>query len=513
MAVTFKLKPDMQWADGTPVTARDLAFTWKVARDPNAGFSNAYDWRRASSVDVVDDHTAVLHLDHALVSYQQWDQILPEHIEGPVYEKGQKAGDYINTTTFNRDPTNPGLWDGPYRITQYTVGSQIVMEPNPHWAGTKPGFKRIVLRFIGDTAALQANLLSGDVDLDNNITIDQALTLRDKYPDRFAYTFSPSLTYAHIDLQKDNPILQDVRVRRALLMGIDRPTINKRLFGGMQTPIASFVGPQNPNYDASLQPVPYDPAGAKKLLAEAGWTPGPDGICRDKDGHKLSLDFLSAAGFKLNELEMTVMQSEWKQACIETNLRFEPSRTLFGTTTKHRCFPGMVMYTWTSARGRKPARDAGRGPGPDRGEQLGRREFPRLRQSALRCGRAHVGNRARSGEEQGGLVRHAAHLCRCAAGAAALHQRHPASRAEMAERLRPERHRAALHAAGGAVARRVGAIYFPGACRRDDGDARDIAHAAPAALVARHDDAEVIRPEPLPVHALGKDDLLVLELG
>jgi peptide/nickel transport system substrate-binding protein len=354
MAVTIKLKPDLKWADGVPVTARDLAFTWKVGRDPNSGFSNTNAWTRATSVDVVDDHTAVLHLDRTLVSFAQWDQILPEHVEGPVYEKSGKAGDYINTTAFNRDPTNPGLWDGPYKITSYQVGSQIIMEPNPNWTGAKPGFKRVVLRFIGDTAALQANLLSGDIDLDNNLTIDQVLALRDKYPDRFNYTFSPSLTYGHIDLQKDNPILQDVRVRRALLMGIDRDTINKRLLGGMYKTIGSFVSPQNPFYDPSVPQVKYDPAGAKKLLAEAGWTPGADGICRDKDGHRLSLEFLSAAGFKLNELEMTVMQNEWKQECIETNLRFEPSRTLFGTTTKHRAYPGMVMYTWTSLVGESP---------------------------------------------------------------------------------------------------------------------------------------------------------------
>jgi peptide/nickel transport system substrate-binding protein len=137
-------------------------------------------------------------------------------------------------------------------------------------------------------------------------------------------------------------------------MGIDRDTINKRLLGGMYKTIGSFVSPQNPFYDPSVPQVKYDPAGAKKLLAEAGWTPGADGICRDKDGHRLSLEFLSAAGFKLNELEMTVMQNEWKQECIETNLRFEPSRTLFGTTTKHRAYPGMVMYTWTSLVGESP---------------------------------------------------------------------------------------------------------------------------------------------------------------
>ncbi len=354
MAVTIKLKPDLEWADGTPVTARDLAFTWKAGRDPNDGFSNPNAWSRASTVDVIDDHTAVLHLPGTLVSYAQWDQILPEHVEGPIYAKATKPGDYINTTEFNRDPTNPGLWDGPYRITSYQTGSQIVLEPNPHWTGTKPGFKRVVMRFIGDTAALQANLLSGDIDLDNNLTLDQVLELRRQYPDRFNYTFSPSLTYGHIDLQKDNPILQDVRVRRALLMTIDRSTIDKRLFDNMQPIATSFVSPKNPEFDPTVPVVNFDPAGAKKLLAEAGWTPGPDGICRDKDGHRLSLEFLSATGFKINELEMTVMQSQWKQDCIEVNLRFEPSRTLFGTTTKHRAFPGMVMYTWTSLVGESP---------------------------------------------------------------------------------------------------------------------------------------------------------------
>jgi peptide/nickel transport system substrate-binding protein len=354
MEVTIKLRPDLKWGDGEPLTARDLAFTLRVGRDPNAGFSNANAWTRADRADVVDDHTAVLHLPKVMVSYALWDHILPEHIEGPIYAKAKAPGDYINTTEFNRAPTNPGLWDGPYRITRYEIGGQIVLEPNPYWPGRKPGFRHIVLRNIADTAALQANLLSGDIDLDNNLTLDQALEMRRRYPDRFDYSFSPSLTYAHIDLQNDNPILKDIRVRRALLMAIDRNTINQKLFGGLDPIVNSFVSPLNPHYDADVPPVPYDPEGARKLLAEAGWAPGSDGICRDKAGNRLSLEFLSAAGFRINELEMAVMQSGWKQVCIETNLRFEPSRTLFGTTTKHRAFSGMVLYTWTSGVGESP---------------------------------------------------------------------------------------------------------------------------------------------------------------
>jgi peptide/nickel transport system substrate-binding protein len=356
MAVTLHLKPDLKWNDGQPVTARDMAFTWKVGRDPNSGFSNGLPWSRARAVDVVDDHTVVMHLTGPMANYNEWDQVLPEHIEGPIYDRGKGAGDYINGTAYNRAPTTPGLYDGPYQISDYQSGNQIVLTPNPYWAGEKPGFKHIVLRFIGDTAALQANLLSGDIDLTYGLTIDQVLSLRQQYPDRFNYSFTPSLTYNHIDVQKDNPIGADIRVRRALLMSLDRNAINQKLFGGMQPLAATFVSPIDPNFDKSIPVVPFDPAGAKKLLAEAGWTPGPDGICRNASGQKLSLELLASTGYRLVELEQEVMQSMWKNACFEITLRDEPARTLFGQTTKHRSYPGMVMYSWTSPVGEGPRR-------------------------------------------------------------------------------------------------------------------------------------------------------------
>ena len=354
LAVTIKLRADLRWGDGEPVTARDLAFTWRVGRDPNSGFSNAYPWTRAKSVDVVDDHTAVLHLDRTLVSFASWDQLLPEHIEGPIFERAHGPGEYINSTEFNRNPLNPGLWNGPYLITGYASGSTITLSPNPHWPGPGPGFKTIAMRFVGDTAAMLANLLSGDVDLYHNITLDQALGLQKQYPDRFTYTYTPSLNYAHIDVAAGNPILSDIRVRRALLMSIDRETINERVYGGRNVIASSFVSPRNPEFDASVPLVPYDPAEARRLLEEAGWTMGPDGVRRNAAGQRLSVEFLAAAGFRVIELLQSVMQSGWKQLGIEVTLRNEPSRTLFGVTTKHRAFTGLVMYSWSSNVGESP---------------------------------------------------------------------------------------------------------------------------------------------------------------
>lgn len=363
MAVTIKLKPDLKWGDGEPVTAKDLAFTVKLAKDPRTGFSNNHPWERVSTVDVVDPHTAVLHLKSVNFQYNSWDQILPEHIEGPVYEKAATTGDYVKETAYARAPTTPGLWDGPYMVTQYESGAQIVMQPNPHWSGTKPGFKRIVIRLIQNTAALQANLLSGDVDMvageGVGLTIDQVIGLQKQHPDQFDYIFKPSLTYEHIDLNRDNPILADLKVRRALLQSIDRDRIVKALFEGKQPVATTWVNPLDPNYTNDVEHYPFDLAKAKDLLAEAGWKPGSDGICRNDKGDKLAIDFSTTAGNNLRERVQSVLQDQWKKACVEMTIKNEPPRTFFGETVKKRIFKGLAMYAWSSGVGESPRRTLG----------------------------------------------------------------------------------------------------------------------------------------------------------
>ncbi len=352
MAVTIKLKP-----------AHDIAFTWKLGANPASGFSNTHPWGRADKVDVVDDHTAILHLKTIDVSYNEWDQILPEHVEGPIAEKATDPAAYIQSTAYNKAPTTAGLWDGPYMLTAYQSNQQIVFQPNPHWPGPKPYFQTITLKFIENTAALQANLLSGDVDMvageGVGLTIDQVLSLRHQHPDQFTYIFKPSLTYEHIDLNRDNPILADIRVRRALLMALDRDTLVKKLFEGMQPVANTWVNPLDTMFDKSIPEVGYDTAAARTLLAEAGWRPGPDGICRDQGGKRLQLVFSTTAGNRLRELQEQVLQSEWKAACVDVQIKNEPPRTLFGDTLKHRTFTGLVMYAWSSAVGESPSRTLG----------------------------------------------------------------------------------------------------------------------------------------------------------
>ncbi len=358
MAVTLKLKPDLKWGDGVPVTSDDIAFTAKVGRDPASGFADIRLWGRVASVDVPDKLTAILHFDTITSQFDRIPVLLPEHIEGPVYAKAGGPGEYIKATTYNRAPTTPGLWNGPWMVTDYKSGSQVVLSLNPYWAGKPPAFKHIVIRTIENTAALQANLLSGDIDFapgeSIGLTIDQVLALRKQNPDRFTYIFKPSLTYDLVALNLSNPILADVRVRRALLMSIDRKTMNDKLFEGMLPTASTWVNPLEPNFDPTVPVVGYDPAGAKALLTQAGWTPGADGVCRNANGDRLSLEFTVTAGNRLRELQQSVMESDWKKVCIETITKNEPFRAMFGESMKHRTYKAMVLFSWIAAVDESP---------------------------------------------------------------------------------------------------------------------------------------------------------------
>ncbi len=353
MAVTWHFRPGLTWGDGAPLGAEDLAFTARVGRDPNSGFANTQTWARVSQVDVLDPQTAVMHLSEPNYQFDQLAELLPAHLEQPVFEAAHSPGDYMQHSLYNREPTNPGLYNGPFRIAAIDQGSQVVLERNPQWSGDRPYFDRIVVKTIGNTAALQANLLSGDVDMvpgdGGGLTLDQVLVMQTHYPTRFAYAYKPNLAYTHVDLQLDNPILADMRVRRALLLALDRQSMVDKLMGG-RVPVAdSFVNPQEPQYTAGIAHYPYDPAQARALLAEAGWTPGADGIDRNAAGTRLSLTFSTSTGVRARELLQQVMQSQWRSIGVEAIIRNEPPRTLFGETLKHRSFTGMVMFGWLSS--------------------------------------------------------------------------------------------------------------------------------------------------------------------
>ena len=231
-------------------------------------------------------------------------------------------------------------------------GSHVVLQPNPTWYGKKPAFKQIVVRVIGNTAALEANLLSGDIDMvagELGFTVDQALAFEKRHGGRFNVVYKPGLIYEHIDLNLDNPILADKRVRHALLYAVDRQSLSQQLFGGKQPVANSNVNPLDWVHADDIPKYSYNPKRAAKLLNDAGWSVRRRGIRHNKQGHPLRLELMTTAGNRSRELVEQVLQSQWKGAGIDVRIRNEPARVFFGRTVTERKFTGLAMYAWISA--------------------------------------------------------------------------------------------------------------------------------------------------------------------
>ncbi len=276
--------------------------------------------------------------------------LLPAHLERAAFEADPAT--YRNTTTFDTDPANPGLYFGPYKVVEAVTGSHLVLEPNATWYGAAPHFDRIVVRTIENTAALEANLLSGAIDMvagEIGMNIDQGLAFAKRHGDDFNVMFKPGLTHEHMEANLDNPVLADLRVRRAILHGIDREAINQRLFDGRQPVSHHSVSPLDDVYTDDVRTYPYDPEKAAALLDAAGWTEIEGGVRHNASGERLTLSLMTTAGNRTREQVQQVIQSMLARVGIEVRIENEPARVLFGETVQKRTFEDLVMFAWISA--------------------------------------------------------------------------------------------------------------------------------------------------------------------
>ena len=352
IAVTYTIQPEATWSDGTPVTTEDVLFTWQVGRHPQSAFANLELYRQIYAIDVADAKTFTLHSDRVTFEYNQINdlRLMPAHLERPIFDRD--PAEYPNRTLYNADPTNPGLFFGPYRITEVESGAYTVLEPNPTWYGDPPHFDRIIVRTIENTAAMEANLLSGAIDMiagELGLLLDQALAFNDRHGDDYQVLFEPGLLYEHIDLNLDNPLLADRRIRQGLLYALDRGTLVERLFAGRQPVALTNVAPQDRGFTDDVRTYPYDPDRAAALFDDAGFTERRNGIRHSAEGEPLAFTLMTTAGNRTRELVQQVLQAQWRQAGVDITIRNEPPRVFFGSTVSRREFSAMALFAWASS--------------------------------------------------------------------------------------------------------------------------------------------------------------------
>jgi peptide/nickel transport system substrate-binding protein len=338
---------DMKWGDGVPVTAKDVAFTLEVGKHPLSGVASSEGYKRILKLDIKDDRHFTMTIDRVTFDYNSLSlSLVPAHIEKPIFDAN--PAEYRNKTAYDTDSTNPGLAFGPYRIVEVVPGSRIALEQNASWTGEKPHFKRIVVKIIENTAALEANLLSGNVDYvlgELGLSLDQALAFEKRHKDKYDFIYKPALIYEHIDTKLDNDLLTDRRVRQAILMAIDRKAISDKLFEGKQPVANGPISPLDPMYSPAARQYPYDPAAARKLLDEAGFAEVKNGVRQNAKGERFSIEITTTAGNRVRELVAQVIQSQLRQVGVEVRIKAEPPR-IFSESLNRRQFNGLAMYAW-----------------------------------------------------------------------------------------------------------------------------------------------------------------------
>ena len=420
MEVDLELR-DLKWGDGVPVTAKDVAFTLEVGRHPLSGVASSEAFRRIIKFDAKDDRRFTMTIDRVTFDYNRMGlSLLPAHIEKPIFEAN--PAEYRNKTAFDTNSTNPGLFFGPFRIVEIVPGNRIVLEQNPSWTGEKPYFKRIVVKIIENTAALEANLLSGNVDYvfgELGLSLDQVLAFEKRHKDKYDFIYKPALIYEHIDAMLDNKLLEDRRVRQAILTAIDRKAISEKLFEG-KNPIADGpISPLDPMFTPNTRHYAYDPAAARKLLDEAGFSDIRNGVRHNAKGERLSLEITTTAGNRVRELVTQVIQSQLRQVGIELRIKAEPPR-VFSEALNRRQFPALAMYAWVQSPEGVPRTLLYSTEIPTAENAWSGQNYPGLPQP--RHGRSSRRRRARAQfrEAPRAVRRHPAHPRRRPAGAAAV---------------------------------------------------------------------------------------------
>jgi peptide/nickel transport system substrate-binding protein len=299
-SLTFHLRDDVYWHDGVRTTAHDLKYSYDMARDPATGFPNTAFWTHYGAAEAVDSFTFRIALEPHAEFLDPWRTFtaVPRHVL-----EGTPPAELRNHPFSTRSP----LGNGPFRFVSREQGQSWTFEANerfPAELGGRPYLDRIVYRVIPEPATLLTELLTGRIDYYIQPTPEQARRIETANGARL-HTYQDR-AFVILGWNQRRPMFEDVRVRRALTMAIDRQAIVDGIVYGFGEVANSTVPPFYWQYDDQAGAgLGHDPEGARRLLAEAGWTPGPDGILRNAQGQPFRFTALTNVG---NQERIDILQ-------------------------------------------------------------------------------------------------------------------------------------------------------------------------------------------------------------
>jgi peptide/nickel transport system substrate-binding protein len=315
-SLRYRLRTDVQWTDGRPVTAHDAAWTLEAQGNPETASPRQDYNREIREIGVEDDHSLVIHFTRRYpeMFFHTAGAVVPRH----VYEGSPLAQMRSHPAVTN--PVENLVTNGPFRLAQWIRGQRVVLERNPDF-DPLPNIERIVFRIIPEETTRMIELQTGNVDisavpfhfLDE---VRQSGRLRIETQEKRAYEY---ISYN----PRAFPFLADADIRRALGLAIDKEGLIAALqMEGFAEPAG---GPYPPIfrrlYDPHGQaPLRYDTAEARRILTSKGWVPGPDGILR-RDGVPMRFTLLTNAENRRRVDVAQIVERQWRRLGIDTRIQ------------------------------------------------------------------------------------------------------------------------------------------------------------------------------------------------
>jgi len=344
LTVTFHLRTDVKFWSGKALDADDVVATFQRMADPKFNSTSIYYMANVKTIEAPDDHTVVFHMS-------QRDSLLLSNLAQPfssVLSKDaiEKYGTSYGTTADKVDGT------GPFKLSSWMPKNSITMVRNPDYSWgpeflKNPGpayLDKIIWREVPEPSARIQGVQTGDADVAMASLAQIPMVQSARSDTNLQFIDLPSYNIEWLGFKVAKPAQSDVRVRQAIAYAINKQALVDTNLLGQGTAAHGFLDSRMPAYLKSLDTdwYNYDPDRANKLLDEAGWTKGGDGI-RTKDGKRLSLNIYAGTGSKS---DLTLIQSDLKKVGVGLVQNLVDRTTLYAirATEKPDLNYGWVAY-------------------------------------------------------------------------------------------------------------------------------------------------------------------------
>lgn len=333
LSYTFFLRQGVKWHDGTEFTAEDVKFSFEIYAKPETKAKQSTDFKVVKEVQVKDKHTAVVVLSEPYAPFLRKTAaqfLVPKH----YHEK-------MTPEEYGRKP----LGTGPYKFVEWAPNQHVKLEAFPDYWGGRPNFDFVENREMPEVATRMLALRSGEIQLDNWYPPPEEVA-KFEADKAFQVTSEQTLGTMIMTINNTHPILKDKRVRQAIMLGLDREAIVKDLWKGLGVVAKHVVPPDMEWHNPDVKTYPFDQEAAKKLLEEAGWKPGPDGIRVNAAGEKLTFTTILIQGDE-DRGQIAVAAQQWLKAIgIDMQIERNEAGMMIDRVWKTRKFDA-ALYTWT----------------------------------------------------------------------------------------------------------------------------------------------------------------------